>query len=433
VLTDPDLKRSFEHDLTGGWSGEALLVVRPADTAEVAEVLRECGSASVPVVPQGGHTGLVGGGTPRDGELVLSLTRLTKIEPLDRSTLQITVGAGTTLEQLQQHLRAQGLDFPLDLGARSAATIGGMVATNAGGQLSLRYGTMRAQVVGFEAVLADGRVVERLSGLLKDNAGFDLTGLIVGSEGSLAVVTRVRLRAIHLARYRCTGLFGLASLEDALRALERLKQAAPSLEAVDYFEGRGLEHVCAHLGIRQPFERTYPVYLVVDCAGPTEPIDELASVLDYVEESAIASDSAGREQLWRYREAHNETVRALGVPLKLDVSVPVGSIPAFTTALRRVVEGLLPAGELILWGHLGDGNVHVNILGAPPEADHLEEAVLRLAVGHGGSISAEHGIGLAKARWLPLCRSENDIETMRRLKQVFDPTSLLNPGRVLDV
>jgi FAD/FMN-containing dehydrogenase len=341
------------------------------------------------------------------------------------------VGAGVTLERLQQHVRGQELDFPVDHAARGSATIGGMVATNAGGHLAARYGSMRSQVVGLEAVLPDGRMVTRLSGLLKDNAGFDLPGLLVGSEGVLAVVTRVRLRLIPRLRRRATALLGLAGIEQALAVLERLRATAPSLEAVDYFEAEGLRRVCAHRGLAQPFADEYPVYLVVECADQSDPSGELAGAVELVEDSAVAVDEAGRAALWLYREAHNETIRSLGVPLKLDVSVPVAAIPAFHHEVRELVEGLAPGAEPILYGHLGDGNVHVNILGVERVRDKVEGAVLALAAANGGSISAEHGIGRAKARWLGLCRSDSEIAIMRELKGVFDPQGILNKGRVL--
>lgn len=432
VVVDPDLKQSYEHDLTGRFSGKSALVVQPADTAEVAAVMAVCNDARVGVVPQGGHTGLVGGATPRDGEVVLSLTRLQEIDEIDRQASQVTVGAGVTLERLQQQALREELEFPIDLGARSAATIGGMAATNAGGQLAIRYGTMRAQVAGLEAVLPDGSVLSRLSGLHKDNAGLDLPGLLVGSEGILAVITRVRLKLIPRRRLRTTALFGLESMDQALAVLDHLRRAAPSLEAADYFEPAGLRHVCKRLALPAPFPQEYPVYLIVDCAANSDPTEELASVVDLVEASAIGVEEADRRALWLYREAHNETIRTLGLSLKLDVSIPVPALPAFEEAVRSRLAELAPSAELILYGHLGDGNVHVNILGVGREWDEVEEAVLLLAVGLGGSISAEHGVGLAKARWLRLCRSEREVAVMVGLKRAFDPHGTLNPGRVLE-
>ena len=432
VLTDPDLKRAYEHDLTGRFSGQSLLVVRPAGTVEVAAVLAACAASGVPVVPQGGHTGMVGGGTPRDGEVVLSLARLESLERVDRYAAQVTAGAGVTLERLQSHVLESGFELAVDLGARSAATIGGMVATDAGGPLAVRHGTMRAQVAGLEAVLPTGEVVTRLAGLLKDNAGLDLPSLLVGSEGVLAVITRVRLRLVPRRSRRTTALLGVASMEQALRVLDRLRATAPSLEAVDWFEPAGLRHVCARLGVPGPFAQEYPVYLVVDCAADEDPTEQLAPVGELVEASALASAEADRRALWLYREAHNETLRSLGVPLKLDVSVPVPSLPRLGDSVRALLAELSPEAELVLFGHLGDGNAHVNILGTGDRGEEVEEAVLRLVAALGGSISAEHGVGIAKARWLRLCRSQEEIAVMERLKDAFDPGWILSPGRVLE-
>ncbi len=431
VIADPALKASYELDATGRFSGSSLLVVRPGSIDEVADVLVVCARAGAAVVPQGGHTGMVGGGTPRDGEVVLSLGRLLELGEIDRAASQVTVGAGVTLERLQRHAAAAGFDFPLDHGARSAATVGGMVATDAGGHLALRYGTMRALTAGVEAVLPDGRVVTRLGGLLKDNAGLDLPSLLVGSEGILAVITRARVRLVPARRHRATALFAVPDLDAALAALERLRAEAPSLEALDYFEEGGLRRVCERLGVLPPFPRWYPVYLVAECADNADPSAQFLSVAELVEESAIATDDVGRKALWRFREAHNETVRSLGVPLKLDVSVPIGALAAFERDVRGLVADLEGGAELILYGHLGDGNVHVNVIGAGESADVLEDLILRAAADRGGSISAEHGVGLAKTRWLGLCRSDTEISLMREIKGVFDPGGTLNPGRVL--
>ena len=431
LVSDADVAASFGNDLTGRFSGRPLLVVSPADTAEVAATLRACTAARVPVVPQGGHSGMVGGGTPRDGEVVLSLRRLQEIEEIDRDSNQVTVGAGVTLERLQLHARARELDFPVDFGARSAATIGGMAATNAGGALAMRHGVMRAQVLGLEAVLAGGEVLTRLNGLLKDNAGYDLSALLVGSEGTLGVITRARLRLVPLLGRRVTALLALGGLEQALEVLRAARGAMPSLQAIDFFELAGLRRVCAHLQIPPPFAHEHAAYLVVECAGSSDPSDELERIADLVEDAAVAFDSEGRRRLWSYREAHNEAINALGIPHKLDVSVPIGALPAFTRTLRSAIGELDAAAEVILYGHLGDGNVHVNVLGLAPDDRRVDRAVLELVARSGGSISAEHGIGLAKAEFLSLVRSEAEIGAMVRLKRALDPTGTLNPGRVL--
>jgi FAD/FMN-containing dehydrogenase len=431
VVTDAAVAASFAHDLTGRFSGRPLLVVRPAHTGEVSAVLRSCARAAVAVIPQGGHSGMAGGGTPRDGEVVLSLRRLQGIEPLDQTAQQITVGAGVTLEALQEHLRPFALALPVDHGARSAATIGGMAATNAGGALAFRHGMMRAHVRGLEVVLADGRVISRLSGLLKDNSGYDLTSLLIGSEGTLGVITRVRLGLERLLPRRATALLALPDIGQALEVLRLAHESVPSLQAIDFFELRGLRRVCAHLNLPAPFRRDHEVYLIVDCAARSDPSEELEVFVGVVEDALVATDLASRRRLWLYRDGQNETVNALGVPHKLDVAVPVSLLPRFLGELRVRVAEIAPAAELIVYGHLGDGNVHVNILGPPVEDVRVDVAVLELATALGGSISAEHGIGLAKRGWLPLARTETELALMRALKDAFDPAGLLNPDRIL--
>lgn len=435
VLADPDLRVAYEHDLTGRFAGTAALVVRPRDTAEVAAVVRLCREARAPIAVQGGNTGMVGGAVPRPGEVVLSLTRLDDLGPVEPLAAQVECGAGVTLERVQAHVREAGFDFPVDLPARGTATIGGMVATNAGGALAARYGMMRAWVAGLEAVLPDGSVLRRLSGLTKDNAGYDLTGLLVGSEGTLGVVTRVRLRLIPYLRARAVGLFGLASLEAAFLLLRALRERAPSLQAADYLHRRGMALVCEQRGLPPPFREPYDTYVVAECAASEDPTEELAEAADscgaLVGDAALASDADGRRALWLYREAHNEAVNLRGVPHKLDVSVPLPAVPAFERDVEAEVAARFPGAEVYLYGHLGDGNVHVNVLGPRPAEDEVDDLVLRIVARHGGSISAEHGVGVAKTRWLGLTRGEAEIAAMRAIKAALDPHGILNPGRVL--
>ncbi len=431
VVSDPAVTAAFGHDLTGRFRGRPMLVVSPATTGEVAAVVRACAEARVPLVPQGGHSGMVGGGTPRDGEVVLSLRRLTAIEPVDRVAHQVTVEAGVTLEGLQGFLAAIGLEFLVDHGARSAATIGGMAATNAGGSQAMRHGMMRDQVVGLEVVLADGNVISRLQGLAKDNTGYDLTGLLVGSEGTLGVITRVRLRVAPLLTSRVTVLAGVESLDRALDILEVVTRGVPSVQAVDFFELGGLRRVLEYLGLPRPFECDFEAYLVIECADESDPTEQLEVLLEVVGDAVAADDPEGRRRLWRYREALNETVNALGVPHKLDISVPLAALPRFAREVREAIAEVDDQAEMLLWGHLGDGNVHVNVVGPPSDDERVDEAVLELVASLGGSISAEHGIGVAKTRWLSLTRSESDIRAMRAIKVALDPLGLLSPGRLL--
>jgi FAD/FMN-containing dehydrogenase len=434
VLVEPALRAGFEHDVTGRFGGDAVAVVRPADTAQVAEVLRICGERAIAVVPQGGNTGLVGGGVPRGGELVVWLGRLQQLGEVDRAAAQVVVGAGVTLERLQQHARAAGLDVGIDHGARSAATIGGMVATNAGGGLAMRYGTMRAQVAGIEAVLADGTIVRRLSGVLKDNAGYDLPALLVGSEGTLALITQVAVRLVPAHRRRVAALFGLDGLDDALALLTVLREQVGSLVAADFFDAAGLARVRAHRRLPAPFEQDRPAYLIVECAADRDPTEELAEAVEAAGielDVAVADDTAGRARLWAYRELQNEAVAAGGVPHKLDVSVRIADVPRFADDVRGRIAAVDGAAETILYGHLGDGNVHVNVLGPAPDDERVDEAVLALVAAYGGSISAEHGVGIAKREHLHLSRGAGEIAAMRRLKAALDPAGILNPGCVL--
>jgi FAD/FMN-containing dehydrogenase len=432
VLTEPDVTAPYERDLSGRFGGRAAAVVRPAGTDEVAAVLATCAEAGVAVVPQGGNTGLVGAQVPRGGEVVLSLARLTEIGPVDPVAGQVTVGAGVTPSALTAALRGSGLALGVDLGARDSATIGGMVATDAGGIQVLRHGTMRARVAGLEAVLPDGRVLRRLSGLAKDNAGYDLPALLVGSEGTLAVITAVRLALVPAPAHVVTALLGLGTLEDAVRVVSRLRARLPSLQAADFFLADGLELVCAHRGLAPPLPDAHAVYVLAECGDDEDPTEALAAALegeDAVEGVAVADDSARRAALWTYREAQPDAIAAAGVPHKLDVSVPLPALPAFADELMGA---LRERGRTIVYGHLGDGNLHVNVLGPPPEDESVDELVLRLVAAHGGSISAEHGVGVAKRRWLGLTRTPEEIAAMRAIKRALDPAGILNPGAVLE-
>jgi FAD/FMN-containing dehydrogenase len=434
VLVDPDLRAPYETDWTRRFHGSASCVVRPASTDEVAAVVRACAVAGAPMVVQGGNTGLVGGAVPADREVLVSLTRLTGLDPIDEVSAQVTAGAGVTLEKLQQHARAAGFDFGVDLAARSAATVGGLVATNAGGIRVLRYGSMRAQVVGLEAVLADGTVISRLAGLAKDNTGYDLTQLLAGSEGTLAVLTRVRLRLVPLLAARAVALVAVAGTDAALTLLAAARAGLPALSAAEIFYADGLRLVRDHARLPAPFPEPYPAFVVLECAAQTDPTDPILEVLaecDAVSDATVASDAAGRARLWAFRESHTEAISAVGVPVKLDVCVPLTGLPAVVSELPAAIARVAPEARLIVFGHLGEGNLHVNVLGAESVAEEVTDAVLRLVAAHQGSISSEHGIGRAKVGWLGLSRSSAEIAAMRRIKDSLDPTGLLNPGVLL--
>ncbi len=441
VLSDPALKSSYETDWTGRFGGPASLVVRPADTDEVAEIIRACAASGARVVVQGGNTGLVGGGVPAGGEVLISLTRLAGIDPVDVAAGQVTAGAGVRLGALQAHARAAGLDFGVDLAARDTASVGGLIATNAGGIRVLRYGSMRAQVLGLEAVLADGSIVSRLGGLLKDNTGYDLTSLLTGSEGTLAIITRARLRLVPAEAARCVALIALAGTDEAVELLAVLReQLGGVLCAAELMFDEGVELVRAASGLPRPFASPAPAYLLIECAGRQDPSDLMMGVLAEAPQVidanvATAADPGGQRALWQYREGHTEAVNAAGVPVKLDVAVPLGELAGLIGVLPELVAKAAPDARAYIWGHLNEGNLHVNVVGAigpgtigTDVSAAVEEAVLHAVADRRGTISSEHGIGRAKAEWLELSRSPAEIRMMRAVKNALDPAGLLSPG-----
>lgn len=433
LVLDRDLVAGYEGDILGRFSGTAAAVARPRDAEQVAAVITACAAGGLPLVAQGGNTGLVGAGVPRDGELVLSLRGLDWVGEVDLDANQIDAGAGATLEAVQAAAAAAGLQMPIDHPARASATIGGMVATDAGGALALRYGTMRRRVVGLEVVLADGSVVSRMAGLLKDNAGYDLPALLVGSEGTLGVITAARLQLEPASPFKLVALFGFADLRQGLALLRTLRDVS-GLEAADFFDAACMHLVREHKRLRDPFEDERGLYLIAQFATGEDVTAELAEAVGRlaVEPAvAVADDSRGREELWGYRESLNEAIRGKGVPHKLDIALPTAVIPAFDSALRKRLAEAYPEAPLYIYGHLGDGNLHVNVVGLDPGDEGVDELVLRCTAEFAGTISAEHGVGLAKRRYLSLCRGAADIRAMMALKRALDPGGILAPGRVL--
>ena len=432
-LVDLGLRASYETDWTRRFGGPALAVVRPGTVDEVGAVLRTCADAGIGVVPQGGNTGLVGGSVPRGGEVVLSTLRLSTLEDVDPEAGEVTVGAGATLSAVQAVARRAGWDVGVDLGARDSATIGGMVATNAGGVNVLRYGPMRQQLLGFEAVLADGTILRRLPGMPKDNTGYDLGGLLAGSEGTLAVITRLRLRLVPTLAQRAVAVIGLADAATAVAVAGRLRRELASVLALELFTDAGLELVMRHGGAAAPFAARRPVYLLVEAGSDVaDPTDELLAALESIgiddEAASVASDSGGRHRLWQLRERHTEAVNAEGVPHKLDVSVPSARYAELVDRAPAAVAAVDPHARTFCYGHVGDGNVHVNILGPDPDDERVDDAVLELVLALGGGVSAEHGIGVAKVAWLERDRGAETVATMRAIKAAWDPKGILNPG-----
>jgi FAD/FMN-containing dehydrogenase len=375
----------------------------------------------VPVVPQGGNTGLVGGGVPRHGEVVLSLARLDRLGPVDTDAAQVTAGAGVSLQRVAD--AGPGLDLGVLIASRDSATVGGAVATNAGGLRVLRYGPMRAQVRGVEAVLADGTVVSHLAGLVKDNTGYDYPGLLTGSEGTLAVVTAARLQLVPRPAGPVTALIGLAGpgeVHDLARAAVR---GVPGLLSAEYLTSTGLDVLAEHAGLVPPLRA--PAFLLLEAAGPGA-AEDLAGVAGE-HPVAVGTTAADRARLWACRERHPEAAGFLGVPLKLDVSVPAAQWARLASEVGAVIRAVDPGATVIIYGHVADGNLHVNVVPVAEADGRHEDAVFGFVASLGGSISAEHGIGALKARWLPLVRSEAERALFTRIRSAFDPEGILNP------
>jgi len=434
VLTDPGVVASYSTDWTGRFVGTCTAVVRPGSTDEVAAIVDVCRAAGVAIVPQGGNTGLVGGSVPMADEIVVVLTRLTDVD-VDGAAAQATVGAGVPIARLQTAAATIGMAYGVDLASRDSATIGGTVATNAGGLHVMRFGDTRAQLVGIEAVLGTGAVVSHLGGLTRDNTGYHLPSLLAGSEGTLGIVTRARVRLVTIGSERAVALLGFDSIAGAMDAVAVLRRAPIGIEAVEFMLREGVELVCAVDRLPAPFTAPHAAYVLVEAAGNDDVVGALSEVVtsigDRVRDAAVASDAPRRAALWHYREAHTEAINRVGTPHKLDVALPASVLGAFIDEVPRRVHERYPPAQCWLFGHAADGNVHVNITGVDPDDESVDDVVLQVVAQMGGSISAEHGIGRAKARWLHLNRTPAEIDAFRAIKRALDPDGIMNPGVLL--
>jgi FAD/FMN-containing dehydrogenase len=454
VLVEPGMRAGYETDWTGRWHGSAVAVVRPGSVEEVASVIGACRRHRAAIVPQGGNTGLVGGGVPRavitigsgrppDGQpgrpaVVLSTARLTRLDRVDAVAGEVVVGAGVTLAALQAHVRPAGLDIGIDLAARDSATIGGMIATNAGGIHVHRHGPMREQLLGVEAALGSGDVIRRLHTSRKDNTGYHLPSLLAGSEGTLGIVTAARLRLLPRLERRAVAVLAVTGSAAAVHITVALRSTLPTVTAAELILPEGAALVIRHLGGQAPFDHPVPAFLLVEVADRADPepalVDALASIGSRDEgviDAVIASDTAARERLWLLREGLAEAMEREAVPHSLDVTLPLGRVAEFVDRVPGRIAAADPAAQTILFGHLLDGNLHVNMLGPRPADQATDDAVLELTLEMGGSIAAEHGIGVAKVDWLARDRTPGDLATMRAIKDALDPDGVMNPGVLL--
>lgn len=415
--TDRASCEGYGVDWTGRYRGEVLGVARPQSTAEVSAILRHCTAAGIPVVPQGGNSGLVGGSVPQVPAVVVSTRGLLEVDDVDPVSRQVTVGAGVTLADVHRIARAAGFEYGVDLGARDSATIGGTVATNAGGINVVAFGMTRRQVVGIEAVLANGDVITSLRGLAKDNTGYDLSQLFCGSEGTLGVITKVRVQLQSPWPETTTAMVGVASHADAIALVNAIADGGARIKAAEIFDAVGLELWTRHRGTTAPISDALPLVLLVEFSGDAELPDD----------AVVAMDAQSRQRLWAVRESMSELIAHEGLVHKLDIAVPPGALDALWSGVHALLRDSTVQARA-LFGHLLDGNLHVAFVGPAADDERLDDAILELVARMRGTISAEHGIGSQKAQHLQLVRSAQEIAAMRAIKTALDPQGLLNPG-----
>jgi len=452
LVRDEQRLQSYLSDWRNAYRGKAALVVRPASTEQVAAVVRLCSAAGVALVPQGGNTGLCGGSIP-DGsgtQVVLSLTRMTQIRDVDAGNETITVEAGVLLQRLQEAAAEAGRLFPLSLGAEGSCTVGGNLATNAGGTAVLRYGNMRDLVLGLEVVLPDGRIWNGLRGLRKDNTGYDLKHLFVGSEGTLGIITAAVLKLYPAVRSRTTAWVALPSPQAAVDLIGRMRAlCGDRLTGFELMSRQSVEFVLRHVaGCSELFAEPHPWYVLIELSDTLvdAPLAEmlesgLGEAFEQGEalDAVVASNEAQVAALWKLREGISEAQNHEGPSLKHDISVPVSRIPAFIAQADARLQQAFPGVRIVAYGHVGDGNLHYNIskpLGSEDapfkaQAEAIMQLIYDVTAAFAGSISAEHGLGQAKREAARRYKDPLELELMRTLKNALDPAGLMNPGKLL--
>ena len=451
LMVAPEATAKYDVDWTGDHSGRALAVVRPRDVDQVAAVVRWCREHGVPLVPQGGNTGLVAGATPSEdgGEVVVSLELMKAIRQIDALNGVAIVEAGCVLDDFKAAVSKVGAFFPLSIGSQGTCQIGGAISTNAGGINVVRYGMARSFVMGLEVVLPDGQILRDLRGLHKNNTGYDLKQLFIGAEGTLGIITAAALK-IQPSLSRVETMFvATASVPETIALFHRMRQDAGDLiTAFELMLSTSVRRVCAtEEGVYDPFSTAYPAYAIVEmssCGGP--PLRAwletyLAGLMEegLLLDGVIAQSSAQAANIWRLREGIVESQARLGAYLRTDVSTPISAVAEFIARGTDLVEALVPGAQVHPYGHVGDGNLHFNVIrpeamtpeSFKPQIKRIEEALFELVDDLGGSISAEHGIGVAKRAAFQRRVGDVPRDLMLKLKKVFDPDNIMNPGRIL--
>ncbi len=448
AITDANDIQPYVTEERNLFHGRSPLVLRPGSTAEVSDICKLASAHKIALVPQGGNTGLVGGQTPHNGEVVVSLRRLDKIREVDTASNTMTCEAGVVLQVAQA--KASDVDrlFPLSLGAEGSCTIGGNLSTNAGGTAALAYGVAREMALGLEVVLADGRVLNTLSKLKKDNTGYNLHNLFIGAEGTLGIITAASLKLFPKPRAVETAYVGLKSPDAALKLLTIAQgEAANALTSFELLSEMAVDFSVRHgIDVRDPLAEKHPWYVLMELSSPGDdartPLETIlgrAMEEEIVDDAVIASSLAQRNNFWKLREEMSAAQKPEGGSIKHDISVPVAAVPDFIAEADAAVVKLIPGARPVPFGHLGDGNLHYNVsqpIGADT-ADYLARwhevnaVVFEIVLRMGGSISAEHGIGVLKRDELPDVKDKTAIELMRAIKAMLDPHGIMNPGKVL--
>ncbi len=440
---DPDDLATYGRDWTRVYEPHAALLARPRSTAEVAAILARCNAASVPVVPSGGRTGLAGGAVARRGEVVLSLERMRALGEVDTLGATLHVEAGAITEAVHRHAEAHGLTWPVDFASKGSSTIGGNIATNAGGVKVIRFGLTRSWVLGLTVVTAKGEILRLGGALEKDNTGIDLRQLFIGSEGILGVITEATLKLAPVQKGLDVLFFAVPDLAGVLALFRKARSGPFAISAYEFLTDACLARLSRHRKVPMPLQSDASHYVLLEVEGADD--DALTGWLEGLLEEELVLDGTlaqNKDQaraLWELREGISESLSATGLPHKNDIALPIAGLEAFVSDFETLMAERYPTWEVCLFGHIGDGNLHVNVM-KPDDLDkdaflanthEVDRALFELVQRHHGSVSAEHGIGLLKKEWLGFSRSAEEIALMRGLKQVLDPKGILNPGKVL--
>ncbi len=444
LTTEPTELIEYGRDWTRLYPPSPCAVAWPRSTEEVARLMRLCFEHRQPVVPSGGRTGLAAGAVAANGELVLSLERMRALGEVDVMAQCVRVQAGAVTEAVHQHAAPFGLGWPIDFSAKGQSQVGGNIATNAGGVKVIRYGLTRQWVLGLQVVTAAGEVLELNGALEKNNTGFDLRQLFIGTEGTLGIITEATLKLVRLPRRLDVGLFAASSLAAVLQLFRALRATDFVIAAYELIDAASLAHVLSHRKVPAPLESASPYYVLMELEDADVGALEtwLASMFErgLIEDGALAQSQSQAAALWALREGIGESLAREHLPHKNDIALPLANLEGFTTELCALMAARYPDFEVCLFGHIGDGNLHVNVM-KPPALDpadfhkktrEVDHAVFTLVRKWSGSISAEHGIGLLKKAYLPYSRTDAELDLLRAMKRALDPRGILNPGKILD-